>query len=342
MRAIEFLKGVGLAVGVGLGFATLSGAAFERISRDRAAHRYPAPGRIIDVNGHDVQLDCRGTGSPTVVFESGLDYLGSLSWDKVHDSVSTTTRACSYSRVGLLWSAPSAGAFDVDTNAATLHAALEAAGEKAPYVLVAHSLGGPYATVFTSRYPSDVAGLVMVDVAHPDQFARFEKVTGKLLMPTPGLMRFGSTMAWTGLTRVVGAGPAPASWPKVAAEVAPEFLPTSLDALAAETAAIPATLARAASAKDLGDRPFIVLSAGGPRPPEELELMQLTVEQGIRLDSVHRELAVDMAKWSTRGKLEVVSNATHYIQFDRPDAVIRAVREVMGYVIARDANTWRR
>ena len=82
------------------------GAAYEAFARRRAARTYPPPGKLVDIGGRHMQLDCRGAGSPTVVFESGLDVAGSLSWSAVHDSIARTTRACAYSRAGIMWSEP--------------------------------------------------------------------------------------------------------------------------------------------------------------------------------------------------------------------------------------------
>lgn len=55
-----------------------------------------------------------------------------------------------------------------------LHAALSNAGEQGPFVMVGHSLGGPYVMTFTKYYGPDVAGIVFVDASHPDQ-VRFLK-----------------------------------------------------------------------------------------------------------------------------------------------------------------------
>src|SRR5215213_7765967 len=90
-----------------------SGAGFEAAMRGRTARGYPAPGRLVDIRGRRLQLDCRGRGSPTVVLEAGLDHLGSLSWAAVHDSIARTTRVCAYSRAGIMWSDPSPEAFDL-------------------------------------------------------------------------------------------------------------------------------------------------------------------------------------------------------------------------------------
>ena len=58
----------------------------------------------MDIGGRKIQMDCRGIGSPTVVLQSGLDALGSLSWAAVHDEIVKTSRVCAYSRSRILWS----------------------------------------------------------------------------------------------------------------------------------------------------------------------------------------------------------------------------------------------
>jgi len=97
---------VALTAACVLAIVVVAGASIEGLMRYRAARDYPAPGRLVDVGGRRLQIDCRGSGSPTVVLESGLDNLGSLSWAAVHDSLARTTRVCAYSRAGMLWSDP--------------------------------------------------------------------------------------------------------------------------------------------------------------------------------------------------------------------------------------------
>lgn len=331
---ISILKRSAVVIGALLGMAILSGAAFERVSRDRALKRYPAPGQQVDVGGgRRIQIDCRGAGAPTVVFEAGLDVNGSTAWTTVHDSVAKTTRACAYSRAGIMWSGPSRRPFNSDSAAADLHNALVMSGERGPWVMVGHSLGGPYIVAFTARYADEVAGLVMVDCAHPDQFPRYLEAAGRSLQPSASQAQLATRLAWTGLVRLL----------PLSVEGAPHaFLPLSVYGLAAETEAVTETLARERRQSSLGDRPLVVLSAGRGASAEELELMQITPEQGARVHAVHQELMRDLATWSTRGRYEIVPDASHYIQRDRPDVVISAVREVMGYVIAHDTSPRRR
>ena len=326
----RWLKRIAVGLGEFGAIALLSGASYEQLMRRHAREAYPVPGRLVDVGGgRRIQIDCRGAGSPIVVLESGLDNLGSLSWVAVHDSIAATTRVCAYSRAGIMWSDASDAPFDLTGMARDLHDALSTAGERGPYVMVGHSIGGPYVMAFTHAYPSEVKGLVFVDASHPDQFARFHDVTGKSLAPPSGEVKLGASLAWTGLVRLWPVGATPASWPVETARVAPAVLPLSVAGLANETEAVPMTLAQAGGMRQLGDRALVVLTAGREQPPAALRSMGLTHEQGVRLRDAARALHEDQTSWTRHGRHVLVPDATHYIQFDRPDVVVRATREVV-------------
>ena len=170
----------GLAVLALILFAMIVGFTYERSARNRAAAEFPPPGKMIDIGGRRIQLDCRGTGTPTVVFESGLDINGSLSWDMVQDTIAQTTRTCSYSRAGIMWSDRSDRHQNGKAIAEDLHAALAEAGEKPGFVLVGHSLGGPYIMTFTKYYGAEVAGLVFVEPLHAAEDAEMGDRVRKL------------------------------------------------------------------------------------------------------------------------------------------------------------------
>ena len=333
MSAKRWIKRIAAGVGFVFVAALLSGASYERAMRERSIREFPVPGRLVDVGGgRRIQLDCRGHGSPTVVLESGLDTYGSLAWASVHDSIASTTRVCAYSRAGIMWSDPTSNPFDSRAIANDLHTALTGAGENAPWVMVGHSLGGPYVTVFTMLYGAEVSGVVLVDPTHPDQFPRYREIAGKSIMPSAGLVRVGAAVAWTGLVRAQADANTPDSWPHEIGRVNAAFLSASVHGLAREVEAIPATLRTASELQSFGDRPFVVLTAGRGPSTSELSQMGLTAEQGMRLRAVSTALHEDQAARAPYGRHTVIPDASHYIQFDRPDAVIGAIREVVNSV----------
>lgn len=325
LRPKRVVAALGAVVGAGL----LLGTGFESFSRREARRNFPVQGRLVDIGGRRLQLDCRGAGSPTVVFEAGLDLLGSLSWAAVHDSVAQTTRACAYSRAGIMWSDASTAPFTSAQVARDLHAALRSAGEAGPFVMVAHSLGGPYVMAFTALYGSQVAGVVLVDASHPDQLAQLEKATGKAMTPQTGILVFGSSIARTGLPRLMTRNVAPPRAPGLVREISASYAATSLGSLVREATALPTTLAEAGRFRDLGARPLIVLVAMAEMSAAELQMQQMTREQEKAFRTVWKQLQQDASTWSRRSHLVVVSDATHFIQYDRPDVVITAVHEVV-------------
>ena len=108
-------------------------------------------------------------GSPVVVFESGLG-ARLETWSTVFTAVAQDTTVFAYDRPGYGGSespsTPRDGAHVVDE----LRAVLAANGLPPPYLLVGHSLGGLYVQYFARRYPTEVAGVVLVDATHPEQF----------------------------------------------------------------------------------------------------------------------------------------------------------------------------
>src|SRR4051812_6933233 len=79
------------------------GALIENVALTRDATTTAMPGALYDVGGHRLHLTCTGTGSPTVVLESGLGGSSPL-WAPIAAATSGTTRVCAYDRAGQGWS----------------------------------------------------------------------------------------------------------------------------------------------------------------------------------------------------------------------------------------------
>jgi pimeloyl-ACP methyl ester carboxylesterase len=122
--------------------------------------------RYVDAGGHQLRMLIRGGGGPAVVFETGGSGAagGPLeAWEKVQPAVSRFTGTVAYDRAGIGLSAPGPPPRDARQIARELHTALRNARVAPPYILVGHSLGGPFIRVFAGQYPGEVAGLVLVD-----------------------------------------------------------------------------------------------------------------------------------------------------------------------------------
>lgn len=134
-----------------------------------------ATGRLVDLGGYRLRIDCTGAGSPVVVLEAGLYHSGRV-WRDVQEEASTFTRVCSYDRAGVGNSDYSPLPRTAATAAGELAALLDKAGVAGPYILVGHSFGGHIVRLFAARWPEKVAGLVLVDASHEDQYQRFAQL----------------------------------------------------------------------------------------------------------------------------------------------------------------------
>lgn len=324
---------IALGVAAFAALLVLAGIVYERLGQYRAARDFPPPGTMVDIGGRKIQLDCRGSGSPTVLFEAGLSVEGSLSWTDVQPKIAAHTRACAYSRAGLMWSDFSSAPHSARQVAQDLHAALIKAGERGPFVLVGQSIGALYAMGFTRHFGPEVAGLVFVDPSHPDQV---ERVAGFMTESRSMLSRVGVALAWNGLLRAAAPVLLPRPPHRTArdAEAIWAYAPKSLTTQLAESDSTDSTLAETRDFQDLGNRPLVVLTAMAPYTAAELRGMKITPEQGRQVQAIWKQLHEEQATWSSRSTHRVLPNSGHNIQLEDPDAVVDAVLSVVRAVRA--------
>jgi len=122
-------------------------------------------------------LDCTGNArGPTVILEAGTGDSSEV-WSAVQKQVAQIAHVCSYDRLGLGKSDKLTVAHTADEIVNDLHQLLQAARLSPPYVMAGHSIGGIYVRKYASLYPTDVVGLVMLDSAHEEQFARVSQIS---------------------------------------------------------------------------------------------------------------------------------------------------------------------
>lgn len=159
----------------------------------------------VDIGVLPLEVRRIGTGAPLVVFEAGfINSAGAMR--ALQDKVGTLTSTLAYSRAGLGASAPGPEPRAASQIANELARLLDTLGVAQPVIIVGHSAGGVFARVFAHRFPSRVAGLVLVDPAteehwefvrtsNPARWDDFEREVRKEFgVPPPG---------WTGQWRAL-------------------------------------------------------------------------------------------------------------------------------------------
>jgi pimeloyl-ACP methyl ester carboxylesterase len=294
-----------------------AGFLYENISEARDRRFNAMGGKLVDLGGRKMHLNCSGESSPTVILDSGLGD-SSLSWHKVQPEIAKFTRVCSYDRAGLGYSDPSSRPRTSRVIAEELHDLLQAAGVAPPYVIVGHSMGGFDVRLYASMYPQEVVGMVLVDASHPDQENRFP---AELKNMEGSWQREAQFIAYTmpfGIPRVLGL------CDEGAIDRAADCNGHTAKERMAEIKAFPESATQTAATGPFGDLPLAVLSHDPDKPSNDLP-----PDLAKSVNKLWKAMQEDLARLSTRSTPTVAKNSGHYIQIDRPDVVIDAVRNVV-------------
>ena len=316
---------------IGLGglvvFLPLAGLVYQFVATKIDEYRYPAPGEMVDVGVYSLHLYCTGEGggAPTVVMDSGAG--GSvLDWQLVQPEVAGFARVCTYDRGGAGWSEPGAQPRTSQQFVEELHTLLGNAGVQGPYVLVGHSLGGTNMQLYASRYPDEVAGMVLVDSALED--LDLLSIT-ESLQGSPVWIKIYATTGIVRLANMIG----PVGYPlselpddSVDEALAINSGTRQLYESADESSSIGESFEEHLAAPlSLGDKPLIVLTAG----PLQLEGMGLSQEQMEQMDEAHTRTQAASMQGSQNSEQIIAEDSGHYIHLEQPDLVIDAIRQVV-------------
>jgi pimeloyl-ACP methyl ester carboxylesterase len=308
----------------------VTGALYEMIGRWRDSQRFPQRGRFVQAGSIRMNIDCSGQGSPTVILESGSSG-PSVDWLMVQPEVAKFSRVCSYDRAGYGWSDSGPEPRSSLQIAHELKQLLQAAGEKGPYVLVGHSVGGFNIRVYTGQYPNDVAGMVLVDTSHEDQDLRAPESIRKWSQdyrkrPSWKKLKYFFRLH-LGWARLTADRDAPAFWPKVFREEENFLMLSTKHQFATideDQVFLTLSAAQVRSAGNLGDRPLIVLTATRQDDiSPEIPHQDAQAEEDLW---VH-QLQAELARLSTQGK-QIVVDSGHELPTEHPEVVISAIHEV--------------
>ena len=188
----------------------LIGATYQGVATAVERRRFPHPGRMIDVGGHQLHLYCTGQGAPTVVLEAPATTM-SAAWAWVQGDLAKTTRVCSYDRAGLGWSEAGDAPFAPQEVAPELNALLLKAGERGPFVIAGAELGAALATLYAARYPDEAAALVLVNPPGASGEQEASKPSARFVAVSPWLARTGVLRATRTMSTRAGELPQPSA-----------------------------------------------------------------------------------------------------------------------------------
>jgi pimeloyl-ACP methyl ester carboxylesterase len=324
-------------IGIVLVSAVAAGMLYQFIGAMHGARTCVPPGMLVEVGGHRLHVTCAGSGSPTVVFESGIA-ASSLSWTRVLPGVATFTRACAYDRAGLAWSDAARGRPTLARTVGDLRELLANAAIAGPYVLVGHSFGAFLVCVYASQHPDDIAGLVLVDP--PSEWRQLTREQARLLWGGIQLSRLGGVLARLGVVRAClallsgGVPEVPRHFVRIFGPTAARTLerlvgevrklppevhpivqtlwcqPKCFRAMADHLGTLEETAAFVALLRTLPDVPLVVISSGD-QPPETI--------------AEHQQLA----RLSLQSRHIVAARSGHWIQFDEPDLIVTVIRDLV-------------
>lgn len=280
----------------------------------------------INVGGYKLNICCFGKGKPAVIVDASMGEAAveSGSWKAVISAIAPTTQVCLYDRAGL---GLSDRAPEQDLSGRTtqdmvkdLHTLLEKAGIPAPYILTGHSLGGYNVRLYASQYPKEVAGIVLVDSPHPDQWLKFSAA-----LPPERPDESESLRAVRD------------QWSKLTATLPPEqsdesgslrAVRSTADLLGPEKIDFATSGAQVRATGLLGDLPLVVITCA----PGTNFFTNLPTDVSDKLMRVWQDMQIDLEGLSSNSTHIIASHAGHHIQAEEPQIVIDAILKVMGQV----------
>lgn len=304
----------------------------------------PAPlGKMVDLGGYRIHLYCTGKGKQTVVLSpGGGDF--SFAWYLVQQQLQRSARVCSYDRAGSAWSDPGPQPLTLRQEAYELELALKLTGERGPYILAGHSIGGLVVRTFAEGYPDETSGMVLVDALSPDATLGYY---GKLIR-----VRDLAKRAIPSIQTMKSSPPIPTSeYERQQAikfkshKIHPPFdrLPPEIQKLQLWAQMLPPLVTQ--SEKDdfmpeelqllyeiqrfghpLGDKPLITMI--GMQEAEDRPA-SMSVEQWHTLHEEKIEEKRAFQTLSTNSKVVEVQDAGHAIHLQDPESVVSAIQDVM-------------
>jgi pimeloyl-ACP methyl ester carboxylesterase len=298
------------------------GFTYEQMARSNISDQYKPTGELLDIGGRNLHYVKKGSGSPTVVFEAGLDAQGHLAFEGIRNGLTRNVTTITYDRAGILFSEEDTEPKSLSNMTNDLWNLLKKTNCPKPYILVGHSFAGITLRKFIRDHKEDIQGVVFVDVSHPDQMNRMPDQVKEMMKPPPSFLI--KLMNNFGINRMFinKYDPDNASESTILAN---DLMHKSLVGMMDEMNSIEVLANEAAEINDFGDIPLIVITGTHPNRNDVLPIEELRDEMG----EIWNQMQKDLLNLSTNSVHIVAPKSGHYVQSDQPDLVIKAIQDLM-------------
>lgn len=300
------------------------------------------PGELVDIGDFKLHINTTGekNDKPTIVIEGG-NGMATEYYHWLSEGLKDSIRVIRYDRAGIGYSEASNTPRNPETIAHELQNLLENAGESPPYIMVGHSLGGPYIRIFTKLYPNEVKAMFLLDTTHPNRVERITSIPkesswkwksiiwaqkAQAVLADMGILMLYDMISGPVLGREMDGIPDEINNRTV------DFLINGkyIRAMTKELAKYHKTLQRAGRVTDFGTLPIRVFTTSADKEIPE-ELYQKYLEKGIDLrrnQIVNKEMQEDFLNLSTDSKL-IEINGNHTTIFTKKENAEIICKEVL-------------
>jgi len=315
------LKKITLIVIVIFIILIISGLSYQSIATKIDDYCYPAPGKMVEVGGFKLHINCSGSGEPTVILDAGMGSFSTF-WTFVQQGVEKFTQVCSYDRAGLGWSEKSPNPRTSKYIAEELHRLLNIETHP-PYLLVGHSFGGINMRLYANTYPEEVFGVILVDSAQEKQEDRFADLQIRFPFLRPTLlerMLESNIFVYLGIRRLYDTLNG-TSYPEPINDVIMAKMLSSKHLTTDEFTPYKESLKQVGeSHNSLDNKPLTVISRG--KEDDDSEHMK---EVGKIWNVCQNELA----QHSKICKRVTAEKSGHMINLEQPEIIIDAIRDMV-------------
>lgn len=299
------------------------GFVYEQVSRLYFDAKSPSENEFVNVAGRQIHFSKKGNGNFTVVFESGIggDY---LHWQNLQKEVSKYHTTLSYDKAGILWS-DATDEVSLERYSKDLYQLLEKTKCPKPYILVGHSFAGITLRPFIKEHKDAIAGIIFIDVSHPEQMERSsEKLKQSVVPPPKGVLSFLNEVG--AIRMLYSCVPFTSSVSKEHwfNQHVKNYFYKIFSGLMQEVENDKKLMKEASKINSFGAIPLTIITAKYPDGVEQIADKNLEKEYL----STHYNLQKDLLKLSTNSTQIFAEKSGHYVTLQEPELIFEAIMKM--------------